>query len=71
MLSVTMSILAKIIVLDIVTITMELTTTSIPPAKADRERWLALYVLCTGMLMIVLDATIVNVALPSIQDSPS
>jgi EmrB/QacA subfamily drug resistance transporter len=32
----------------------------------DRRRWLALYVLCTGMLMIVLDATIVNVALPSI-----
>ncbi|MEA2475475.1 MAG: hypothetical protein QOE06_3390 [Thermoleophilaceae bacterium] len=34
----------------------------------DRSRWLALYVLCVGMLMIVLDATIVNVALPSIQD---
>ena len=34
----------------------------------DRNRWLALYVLCTGMLMIVLDATIVNVALPTIQD---
>jgi EmrB/QacA subfamily drug resistance transporter len=36
--------------------------------KNDRTRWLALYVLCAGMLMIVLDATIVNVALPSIQD---
>ena len=35
----------------------------------DRTRWLALYILCAGMLMIVLDATIVNVALPSIQDS--
>jgi EmrB/QacA subfamily drug resistance transporter len=35
----------------------------------DRTRWLALYVLCAGMLMIVLDATIVNVALPSIQGS--
>ena len=34
----------------------------------DRQRWHALYVLCVGMLMIVLDATIVNVALPSIQD---
>src|SRR4029078_11632139 len=34
----------------------------------DRRRWLALYVLCAGVLMIVLDATIVNVALPSIQD---
>jgi EmrB/QacA subfamily drug resistance transporter len=32
------------------------------------NRWLALYVLCAGMLMIVLDATIVNVALPSMQD---
>src|SRR5262245_26497096 len=28
---------------------------------------MALYVLCAGVLMIVLDATIVNVALPSIQ----
>src|ERR687890_1434695 len=35
---------------------------------SDARRWLALYVLCGGMLMIVLDATIVNVALPSIQD---
>jgi EmrB/QacA subfamily drug resistance transporter len=35
----------------------------------DRNRWLALYVLCAGMLMIVLDATIVNVALPTIQES--
>src|SRR4051812_14962445 len=33
----------------------------------DRSRWVALYVLCVGMLMIVLDATVVNVALPSIQ----
>src|SRR3954467_5486969 len=30
-------------------------------------RWQALVVLCAGMLMIVLDATVVNVALPSIQ----
>jgi EmrB/QacA subfamily drug resistance transporter len=34
----------------------------------DRNRWIALYVLCTGMLMIVLDITVVNVALPTIQD---
>ena len=33
----------------------------------DRNRWIALVVLCTGMLMIVLDMTIVNVALPSMQ----
>ncbi len=34
----------------------------------DRARWAALYVLCGGMLMIVLDVTVVNVALPSIQE---
>src|ERR1700748_2302966 len=33
----------------------------------ERSRWVALVVLCTGMLMIVLDMTIVNVAPPSIQ----
>ena len=38
------------------------------PAPIDRKRWLALIVLCAGMLMIILDQTIVNVALPSIQD---
>jgi EmrB/QacA subfamily drug resistance transporter len=43
--------------------------TSVPRiAAAERRDWLALYVLCVGMLMIVLDATIVNVALPSIQE---
>jgi EmrB/QacA subfamily drug resistance transporter len=34
---------------------------------ADRGRWVALVVLCVGVLMIILDMTIVNVALPSIQ----
>jgi EmrB/QacA subfamily drug resistance transporter len=34
----------------------------------DRTRWLTLYVLCVGMLMIVLDVTVVNVALPTIQE---
>ncbi|MGH2952762.1 MAG: MFS transporter [Solirubrobacterales bacterium] len=33
----------------------------------ERSRWIALYVLCVGMLMIILDSTIVNVALPSIK----
>src|SRR4051794_15531920 len=33
----------------------------------DRNRWVALVVLCVGVLMIVLDATVTNVALPSIQ----
>src|SRR5256886_12563294 len=31
------------------------------------SRWLSLLVLCTGFLLIVVDMTIVNVALPSIQ----
>src|ERR1700709_533554 len=43
-------------------------TTATAEQTEDRTRWLALYVLCAGMLMIVLDATIVNVALPTIQD---
>ena len=34
---------------------------------AGNKRWLALYMLCAGELMIVLDTTVVNVALPSIQ----
>src|SRR2546429_8580110 len=35
--------------------------------EAGRSRWIALIVLCMGSLMIVLDTTIVNVALPSIR----
>jgi EmrB/QacA subfamily drug resistance transporter len=35
--------------------------------SSDRQRWIALVVLCVGVLMIILDQTIVNVALPSIQ----
>src|SRR3954470_18346004 len=38
-----------------------------PTQSTDRSRWIALVVLCVGMLMIILDLTIVNVALPSIQ----
>jgi EmrB/QacA subfamily drug resistance transporter len=50
---------------------MQKADTTQPPAAADadeRSRWIALYVLCAGMLMIVLDVTVVNVALPTIQD---
>jgi EmrB/QacA subfamily drug resistance transporter len=36
-------------------------------AQSDRRRWTALMVVCLAQLMIVLDVTIVNVALPSIQ----
>jgi EmrB/QacA subfamily drug resistance transporter len=38
-----------------------------PRVGSERRRWIALAVLCLGQLMMVLDATIVNVALPSIQ----
>ncbi len=37
-------------------------------AGDDRSRWIALVALCAGFLMIILDQTIVNVALPSIQN---
>ena len=47
---------------------MSTAATAATQATPDRSRWIALYVLCVGMLMIVLDATIVNVALPSIQE---
>ena len=41
---------------------------SLPTATADnRRRWMALAVVCLAQLMIVLDTTIVNVALPAIQ----
>ena len=39
-----------------------------PKPSIDRpSRWLALFVLCAGLLMIILDGTVVTVALPSIQ----
>lgn len=45
---------------------MTATTATTGPLD-NRKRWLALMVLCLGVLMIVLDTTIVNVALPSIR----
>jgi EmrB/QacA subfamily drug resistance transporter len=46
---------------------MKIHSSAIRPSMSDRQRWLALVVVCFGQLMIVLDSTIVNVALPSIQ----
>ena len=46
---------------------MNLSLTSFPGLSADQRRWAALFVVCLAQLMIVLDVTIVNVALPSIQ----
>src|SRR5215217_1116879 len=40
---------------------------SLEHGASERGRWIALIVLCVGFLMIILDQTIVNVALPSIQ----
>jgi EmrB/QacA subfamily drug resistance transporter len=46
---------------------MNLLPASVSSPTADRRRWFALVVVCMAQLMIVLDTTIVNVALPSIQ----
>ena len=35
--------------------------------KAETNRWLILVIVCLAQFMVVLDATIVNIALPSIQ----
>jgi EmrB/QacA subfamily drug resistance transporter len=40
---------------------------SLPTATGDRRPWMALVVVCLAQLMIVLDTTIVNVALPAVQ----
>jgi EmrB/QacA subfamily drug resistance transporter len=42
--------------------------TSTDTQTSERSRWVALYVLCVGVLMIVLDITVVNVALPTVQE---
>ncbi|MGZ4201724.1 MAG: MFS transporter [Thermoleophilaceae bacterium] len=44
-----------------------MTSATVPTHQSERQRWIALVVLCLGFLMIILDATIVNVALPTIQ----
>src|SRR6187399_3541320 len=35
--------------------------------KAETNRWLVLIIVCLAQFMVVLDATVVNIALPSIQ----
>jgi EmrB/QacA subfamily drug resistance transporter len=57
-----------LIVLDVqmIHVTVIITMTNILHS-GDRRRWIALAVVCLGQLMMVLDATIVNVALPSMQ----
>jgi EmrB/QacA subfamily drug resistance transporter len=46
---------------------MNVALSPVPRLSADGRRWAALFVVCLAQLMIVLDVTIVNVALPSIQ----
>ena len=41
--------------------------TAVSSPDADRKRWLALAVICTAQLMVVLDLTVMNIALPSAQ----
>jgi EmrB/QacA subfamily drug resistance transporter len=42
-------------------------TTTTAPARVDSRRWVALAVIATAQLMVALDATVVNIALPSAQ----
>jgi EmrB/QacA subfamily drug resistance transporter len=46
---------------------MNVASASVPSVQSDRRRWASLMIVCLAQLMIVLDVTIVNVALPSIQ----
>ncbi|MFJ5264249.1 MFS transporter [Streptomyces sp. NPDC088387] len=46
---------------------MSVTRTGEPAAEADPRRWWGLVVIALAQLMVVLDATIVNIALPSAQ----
>ena len=45
-----------------------MTAESTAPATRDTNRWLILVIACIAQFMVILDATIVNVALPSIQN---
>ena len=39
-----------------------------PPPSGETNRWLVLVIVCLAQFMVILDATVVNVALPSIQE---
>src|SRR6202030_4833988 len=47
---------------------LHISPSTLGEGRVGASRWLALYILCTGFLMIVLDQTIVHVALPSIKN---
>jgi EmrB/QacA subfamily drug resistance transporter len=57
----------------VIDMNQEITTSRSPSAQSDanpgdiKHRWLVLALLCTAQLLVILDATIVNIALPSIQ----
>jgi EmrB/QacA subfamily drug resistance transporter len=46
---------------------MTVASASVAPSTPDTRRWATLAIVCLAQLMIVLDVTIVNVALPAIQ----
>jgi EmrB/QacA subfamily drug resistance transporter len=48
--------------------TVVVSPTAVAVGTAGGRRWAALVVLCAGMLMVMLDGTVVNVALPAIQN---
>ena len=47
--------------------TLDDTSPQLAAATHDRARWIAVVVLCLGQLMLTIDATVANVALPAIQ----
>jgi EmrB/QacA subfamily drug resistance transporter len=46
---------------------LEAVATEVPVTRSETNRWLVLVLVCIAQFMVILDATIVNVALPSIQ----
>jgi EmrB/QacA subfamily drug resistance transporter len=62
--AIVISITMRTMILCVMIIAMAMIATD---KSADRSRWIALVVVCLGQLMSIVDASIVNVALPSIQ----